>query len=111
MSIIRYVACLSMKLTSTQIGMCALLGRMLPLGMPREWTVSQRIEYGREYLTRITRQNYGYDALAWHKYLWETNAGNYRWARRSEAKWARQVEAAIAREEWQQAVRELAGSA
>lgn len=73
------------------------------------------IQYGRELLTRITRVDFGYDAVRWHEYLWETDAGGYRWSRRSPDKWLRHVRAGMARPGWAEAVAELmaeeAGSA
>jgi hypothetical protein len=100
-----------LRLTPAQCGMHSLLGHWLPMGMPREWSIADRIRHGREFLMRITRQDFGYDAMRWHNHLWDTDAGGYRWARRSRDKWARQVEAAISNPEWQQAVRELEASA
>jgi hypothetical protein len=75
--------------------------------MPRECSLADRIRHGREFLVRITRQDFGYHAMRWHDHLWDTDAGGYRWGRRSRDKWARQVEAAISTLQWQQAVREL----
>ena len=100
-----------MRLTPAQCGMRALLGYRLRMGMPREWSIADRIRYGREFLVRITRQDFGYDAWRWHDYLWDTDAGGYRWSRRSREKWARQVTAAITDPEWQKAVRELEANA
>jgi hypothetical protein len=77
------------------------------MGMPRDWSMAQRIEHGRDFLVKITRQDFRYDAMRWHDYLWDTDAGGYRWCRRSREKWARQVELAINNPEWQAAVREL----
>jgi hypothetical protein len=90
--------------------MYALLGRLLPMGMPREWSLVERIQHGRNFLMQITGQDFGYNAIRWHDYLWDSNLGGYRWARRSRDKWRRQVEAAISVPEWQQAVRELAAN-
>lgn len=97
-----------MRLTPAQCGMAALLGHQLRMGMPRNWSIAQRIRYGRDFLMRITRQDFGYDALRWHEYLWESDAGGYRWARRSREKWRRHVEVAISRPEWQETIQELA---
>jgi hypothetical protein len=85
----------------------ALLGHQLKMGMPREWSNVKRIKYGREFLVKITRQDFGYDAMKWHEYLWNSDAGGYRWRRRSQEKWTRYVEAAINNPEWQKAVSEL----
>ncbi|HTU19472.1 MAG TPA: hypothetical protein VMG10_15535 [Gemmataceae bacterium] len=100
-----------MKLTPAQCGMHALLGHLLPMGMPREWSMAERIRHGREFLMRITRKDFGYNAMQWHDYLWDSNEGGYRWARRSRDKWLRQVKAAISAPQWQQAVRELEANA
>ena len=95
------------RLTPAQCAMYALLGHLLPMGMPRDWSVAQRIKHGHEFLVKITHQDFGYDAMRWHDYLWDSGAGGYRWSRRSREKWARQVEAAISDPVWQEAIREL----
>jgi hypothetical protein len=79
----------------------------VPASMPRDWSVAQRIKHGHEFLVKITHQDFGYDAMRWHDYLWDSGAGGYRWSRRSREKWARQVEAAISDPVWQEAIREL----
>jgi hypothetical protein len=64
------------------------------------------IRRGREWLLQIAPGNdFGYDALRWHDHLWETDAGGYKWSRRSSAKWARQARLAMSRVEWVEAVR------
>lgn len=66
------------------------------------------IRRGREWLVRIADgQDFGYDALRWHDYLWLTNLGGYKWSRRSPDKWMRHVRAGMARPGWAEAVREL----
>jgi hypothetical protein len=66
------------------------------------------IRRGREWLVRTARgEDFGYDALRWHEYLWATDAGGYKWCRRSPDKWARHVQAGMARPGWAEAVREL----
>jgi hypothetical protein len=66
------------------------------------------IRRGREWLVGCARgEDFGYDALRWHDYLWATDAGGYRWSRRSPDKWARHVRAGMARPGWSDAVREL----
>ncbi len=99
-----------MRLTPAQCGMHSLLGHWLPMGMSRDWSLADRIRHGREFLVRITRQDFGYDAMRWHNHLWDTDAGGYRWARRGRDKWARQVEAAVSSPEWQAAVAALRGA-
>jgi len=95
------------QLTPAQIGMRFLLGISLPMGSSSNWTMAQRIRHGREQLARITGQDFGYDALRWHEHLWATDAGGYKWSRRSPDKWMRHVRAGMARPGWAQAVREL----
>ena len=98
-----------MKLTPAQVGMRYLLGFPLPNGVGREQTMAQRIRHGRERLVRIARgEDFGYDALRWHEHLWATDAGGYKWSRRSPDKWARHVRAGMARPGWAEAVQELA---
>jgi hypothetical protein len=65
------------------------------------------IQRGREWLVQITGQDFGYDAVRWHSYLWETNAGGYRWSRRSPKKWERHVQVGMSRPGWAEAVQEL----
>jgi hypothetical protein len=66
------------------------------------------IRRGREWLVQIAHgEDFGYDALRWHEYLWATDAGGYKWSRRSPDKWARHVIAEMARPGWTEAVREL----
>ncbi len=96
-----------MRLTPAQCAMRSLLGQMLPMGTPDEWSMAQRIEHGRDFLVKITCQDFRYDAMRWHDYLWDTDAGGYRWCRRSREKWARQVELAINNPQWKAAVSEL----
>ena len=99
-----------MKLTPAQVGMRFLLGTH-PLF---RGGLGESIRQGRNRLTRITRQDFGYDAVRWHEYLWETDAGGCRWCRRSPEKWLRHVRAGMARPGWAEAVAELmaeAGSA
>ena len=85
----------------------AFLGHMLDMGMPRDWSKAQRIKFGRELLVKITGRDFGYDPIQWHHYLWEVDAGGYRWSRSSENKWARYAEAALDDPEWREAVKEL----
>src|SRR5262245_38522351 len=89
--------------------MHSLLGHWLPMGMDHRWSLADRIRHGRDFLKDITGQDFGFDAMRWHDYLWDTDVGGYRWARRSREKWARQVKAVIGDPEWQKAVGELEG--
>jgi hypothetical protein len=66
------------------------------------------IRRGRAWLVRIgAGQDFGYDALRWHESLWASDAGGYKWSRRSPDKWARYVRAGMSRPGWAEAVREL----
>ena len=69
-----------MRLTPAQIGMYALLGHLLPMGMDRGQPLAERIRDGREFLARLAGVDLGYDPAAWHEYLRTTNAGGYRWS-------------------------------
>ena len=60
--------------------MQALLGARLPMGMPEDWTMCERIKHGHDFLVSITRIDLGYDPSAWHEHLRSTNAGGYRWS-------------------------------
>jgi hypothetical protein len=71
--------------------------------------LKSNIQRGRDWLVQITSKDFGYDALQWHEYLWETDTGGYRWRRRSREKWARHVQAGMSRPGWADAVRELEG--
>ena len=95
-----------MRLTPAQIGMQALLGAFLPMGMPRDWTMRQRVKHGHDYLVTLARVDLGYDPLAWHDHLRETNAGGYRWSNKHIGI-PKQIQLAKARPEWQEAVAEL----
>jgi hypothetical protein len=96
-----------MRLMPAQIGMWLFLGTALPNGLGRNQTIAERIETGRAWLMKCTRQDFGYDALHWHEYLWETNAGGYKSSRRDYEKWRRVVSDAAQRPEWVAAVSEL----
>jgi hypothetical protein len=92
-----------MRLTPAQIGMHALLGHLLPMGMPRDQSLTDRIRDGHSFLVRIARVDLGYDPGAWHKHLRATNAGGYRWSNKHLGM-PRQIALALANPEWQQAV-------
>jgi hypothetical protein len=93
------------RLTPSQIGMAHLCGHCLPMRSPPD--IRERVRSGREFLRQITRQDFGYNPVQWHEYLWETDAGGYRWARRSRERWLRFAQAALADPAWQEAVRQL----
>lgn len=95
-----------MRLTPAQIAMHALVGNLLPMGMPRGWSVAQRIRYGREWLVRITRVDFGYDLQAWHDFLRATDGGGYRWSNKHLG-FPRRIARALADPAWQAAVAEL----
>ena len=95
-----------MRLTPAQCGMHALLGHLLPFGMPGEWCVADRIRHGHELLAGIAGDVFGYDPLAWHEHLGATGAGGYRWSNRHLG-FPRRIAAALADPEWQAAVESL----
>jgi len=97
-----------MRATPSQGGMHALLGHLLPFGMPREWSMSDRIRHGQEFLVRITGVDLGYDPQAWHQHLRATGAGGYRWSNKHLG-FPRQIAATLANPEWQAAVASLRG--
>jgi hypothetical protein len=99
-----------MRLTPAQIGMHALLGHLLPRGMPRDQTLVDRIRSGRAFLRRIAHVDLGYDPLAWHEYLRATNAGGYCWSNKHLGM-PRRIALALADPDWQQAVALLSGEA
>jgi hypothetical protein len=96
-----------MRLTPAQVGMTLLTGGFI--AMLSTGDLKRDIQRGREWLVETTGEDFGYDALRWHEYLWETDAGGYRWSRRSAEKWARHVRAGMSRPGWAEAVRELEG--
>lgn len=91
-----------MRLTQTQCGMHGLLGRQLPMGMPRDQSLADRIRDGHAFLVRMARVDLGYDSLAWHEYLRATDRG-YRWSNKHLG-FPRQIAIALANPEWQAAV-------
>jgi hypothetical protein len=93
-----------MRLTPAQVGMTLLLGGFVARLSTGD--LKADIRQGREWLLGIASGcDFGYDALRWHEHLWTTDAGGYKWCRRSSAKWAREVQVAINRPEWAEAVR------
>ena len=95
-----------MRLTPAQVGMTLLLGGFVARLSTGE--LKADIRRGREWLVRIGGgEDFGYDALRWHEYLWATDAGGYKWSRRSPDKWVRHVRVGMTRQGWAEAVREL----
>ena len=92
-----------MRLTPAQIGMHGLLGQWLPMGMPRDQSLANRIRDGHVFLVRIAKIDLGYDPQAWHEYLRATNAGGYRWSNKHLG-FPRLITNALANPEWQEAV-------
>jgi hypothetical protein len=88
--------------------MNGLLGRLLPMGMPRDQSLADRIRDGHDFLVRIAGVDLGYDARAWHEHLRATNAGGYRWSNKHLG-FPRQIAIAFANPEWQAAVALLLG--
>jgi hypothetical protein len=76
------------------------------MGMPKEWTLVDRIRHGREFLVSISKVDLEYDPLAWHEHLKTTNAGGYRWSNKHLGM-PREINEALADDRWQQAVAEL----
>jgi len=94
------------RLTSAQCGMHGLLGRLLPMGMPRDQSLADRIRDGHAFLVRISRVDLGYYPEAWHEHLCATNAGGYRWSNKHLG-FPRQIASALANPDWQAAVASL----
>lgn len=95
-----------MRLTPAQCAMHGLLGRLLPMGMPRDQSLAERIRDGHAFLVRIAHVDLGYDPQAWHEHLRATNAGGYRWSN-EHLGFPRQIAAALSNPEWQAAVASL----
>ena len=98
-----------MRLTPAQCGMHGLLGRLLPMGMPRDQSLADRIRDGHAFLVRLARVDLGYDPQAWHEHLRATDAGGYRWSNKHLG-FPRQIAAALSNPEWQAAVASLRGA-
>jgi hypothetical protein len=95
-----------MRLTPAQVGMSLLLGRFVARLSTGD--LKADIRRGREWLVRVAPgQDFGYDAIRWHEYLWATDAGGYKWSRRNPLKWERHVRIGMTRPGWAEAVREL----
>jgi hypothetical protein len=94
-----------MRMTPAQLGMHQLLGGWVPV-VPEQGLID-RIRSGRAFLVNITKQDFGFDPLKWHEYLWMTDAGGYKWCRRSPAKWEKHARMQISRPEWIAAVQQI----
>ena len=94
-----------MRMTPAQLGMHQLLGGWVPV-VP-EQDLSERIRSGRAFLVEITKEDFGFDAVKWHEYLWATDAGGYKWCRRSSAKWENHARQQSSRPEWIAAVEQI----
>ncbi|WP_148594763.1 hypothetical protein [Aquisphaera giovannonii] len=88
--------------------MLGLLGQLLPMGMPRDQSLADRIRDGHTFLVRIAKVDLGYDPQAWHEHLRDTNAGGYRWSNKHLG-FPRRIASALADPEWQRAVAVLRG--
>jgi hypothetical protein len=86
--------------------MHGLLGHLLPMGMPREQSLGDRIRTGRAHLVRVAGVDFGYDPEAWHEHLRATNAGGYRWSNKHLG-FSRRIKRALADPEWHRAVASL----
>ena len=61
---------------------------------------AEGIARGRQWLVRITQQDFGYDLRAWHDHLTETNAGGYKWSNKHRG-YPKQIESILADADWQ----------
>jgi hypothetical protein len=87
------------RLTPAQVGMTLLLGGFV--ARLSSGDLKADIRQGRKWLVEIGGgQDFGYDALGWHEFLWATDAGGYKWSRRSPEKWARHVQAGMSWPGW-----------
>jgi hypothetical protein len=86
--------------------MHALLGHQLPMGMPRDWTLADRIRHGHAFLVRIAEVDLGYEPVVWHEHLRAADAGGYRWSNKHLG-FPRQIRLALADPAWHRAVASL----
>lgn len=77
------------------------------MGLFGGMTVVERIRHGRDELVRMTRQDFGYDLMAWFNFLWDTDSYGYRGRRRSREKAMLPIKSTIRDSAWLQAVNEL----
>jgi hypothetical protein len=96
------------RLTPAQIGMYALLGQRLGMGMPRDQSLTDRIRDGHAFLVRLAGVDLGYDPQAWHEHLRATDAGGYRLSNKHLG-FPRRIASALADAEWRQAIARLRG--
>ena len=95
-----------MRLTPAQIGMCGLLGELLPMGMPRDLPLAERIRQGHDFLVDLAKIDLGYDPAKWHEHLRATNAGGYRWSNKHLG-FPKRIKEAVADGKWRAAVEQL----
>jgi len=92
-----------MRMTPSQVGMNHICGAYLPFHLE---TLEERLRCGREWLVRITGQDFGFDLRRWHAYLCETNAGGYNWSNKGRG-FSRRIELALEDPQWQAAAKSL----
>ncbi|MCC7421575.1 MAG: hypothetical protein IT428_14920 [Planctomycetaceae bacterium] len=96
-----------MKLTPSEWAMALMCGRTWHSDFRPRTPLAERIQSARHRLVLMTRQDFGYDLLAWFDFLWDTDCYGYRGARRSREKALRPIQRAVHDPAWQAAVREL----
>lgn len=92
-----------MRLTPAQIAMYGLLGEWLPMGMPDDQSLADRIRDGREFLVELAGLDLGYDATAWHEHLCATDDGGYCWSNKH-LEFPKRISAAMSNPEWKAAI-------
>ncbi len=92
-----------MRLTPAQFGVEHICGQSLPLDQPA--SLKCRILEGRQFLAKISGQDFGYDLQKWHDYLKLSRDGGYTWGRNIDL--PRVMKNALASQQWQEAVRAL----
>jgi hypothetical protein len=86
--------------------MYGLLGELLPMGMPPDQPLAERIRDGHDFLVKLAGVDLGYDPMKWHEHLVASNAGGYRFSNGHRG-FPRQIAEALADEDWRAAVEEL----
>lgn len=94
-----------MKLTPAQLGVVLICGNRPPMLRRENDSIDAVIRDGRDFLRKISRQDFGYDLQAWHDYLKESRVGGYTYARTIVL--PKCMASALARPEWQAAVERL----